>query len=105
VWFYELENDGYSLDDNRRKLKENPLPIAVEAFKTRTRNTPTERTTYFFVDINEIVETGYDLSYNRYKKIEYKEQNYQSPQDILDELFALENEIQNDMLELKNLIA
>src|SRR5688500_3406073 len=33
VWFYELKNDGYSLDDNRRKLAENPLPVAVDAYK------------------------------------------------------------------------
>lgn len=104
VWFYELKNDGYSLDDNRRKLAENPLPIAVEAFKNRATHTPNERTGHFYVPIAEIQENGLDLSYNRYKKFEYEEQTYEPPQKILEDLFQLEAEIQNDMLELKNLI-
>lgn len=104
VWFYALENDGYSLDDNRRKLAENPLPKAVDAYKTRATATPIERTNHFYVPIAEIRENGLDLSYNRYKKFEYEEQTYEPPQKILEALFALEAEIQNDMLELKNLI-
>lgn len=104
VWFYELQNDGYSLDDNRRKLKENPLPIAVDAYKNRFTSTPIGRTNHFFVPIAEIKDNGLDLSYNRYKKFEYEEQTYDPPHKILEELFLLENEIQLDMQELKNLI-
>ena len=104
VWFYELKNDGYSLDDNRRKLAENPLPIAVNAYKKRATDTPIERTNHFYIPIAEIEENGFDLSYNRYKKFEYEEQIYEHPQKILEALFLLEAEIQKDMQELKNLI-
>jgi len=104
VWFYELENDGYSLDDNRKKLSENPLPVAVDAFKNRTTQTPIERTTQFYVPIEEIIVNGLDLSFKRYKKFEYEEQIYESPQKILNELFQLEEDIQAEMQELKNLI-
>lgn len=104
VWFYELENDGYSLDDNRKKLSENPLPVAINAFKNRETKTPIERANQFFVPIAEVIENGLDLSFNRYKKFEYEEQNYDSPQRILNVLFQLEEEIQSDMQELKNLI-
>jgi len=104
VWFYELRNDGYSLDDNRKKLAENPLPIAVNAYKNRTTHTPIERNNHFYVSIAEIQESGLDLSYNRYKKFEYEEQNYEPPQKILETLFQLEEEIQKDMMELKKLI-
>lgn len=104
VWFYELKNDGYSLDDNRKKLAENPLPIAIEAYKNRFTNTQKERTAHFFVPLSEIQENGLDLTYNKYKKHEYEEQTYEPPQDILKSLFQLEDEISNDMEELKNLI-
>jgi type I restriction enzyme M protein len=104
VWFYELKNDGYSLDDNRRKLAENPLPIAIDAYKNRATHTPIERNNHFYVPIAEIQENGLDLSYNRYKKFEYEEQIYEPPQKILEALFQLEDEIQKDMQELKNLI-
>ncbi|MFN8844073.1 MAG: N-6 DNA methylase [Chryseotalea sp.] len=104
VWFYELKNDGYSLDDNRRKLAENPLPLAVNAYQNRAIETPIERTNHFSVPLAEIQENGLDLSYNRYKKFEYEEQSYEPPQKILEALFQLESEIQKDMQELKNLI-
>jgi type I restriction enzyme M protein len=104
VWFYELANDGYSLDDNRRKLAENPLPVAVEAYKTRATTTPEERKAHFFVPLAEIQANDLDLSYNRYRKFEYEEQTYQPPQEILKELFVLEDEIRIEMEELKNLI-
>ena len=104
VWFYELKNDGYSLDDNRKKLAENPLPIAIDAYKNRAIDTPIERTNHFYVPISEIQDNGLDLSYNRYKKFEYEEQTYEPPKKILEALFQLESEIQKDMQELKNLI-
>ncbi|WP_339881098.1 class I SAM-dependent DNA methyltransferase [uncultured Algoriphagus sp.] len=104
VWFYELKNDGYSLDDTRKKLAENPLPIAVDAYKKRTTQKPIERTNHFYVPLAEIQENGLDLSFNRYKKFEYEEQTYEPPQKILEALFVLEDEIQKDMQELKKLI-
>lgn len=104
VWFYELKNDGFSLDDNRRKLAENPLPIARDTYKERVNHTPIERTNYFYVGIDEIKDNGLDLSYNRYKHFEYEEQTYEPPQEILKALFQLEDEIRKDMDELSNLI-
>ncbi|MGF7081417.1 type I restriction-modification system subunit M [Mucilaginibacter sp. UYCu711] len=104
VWFYELKNDGYSLDDNRKKLSENPLPPAINAYKNRYTETPTERLDYFFVPLSEIQENGLDLTYNKYKKHQYEIQTYESPQDILKSLFQLEDELRKDMEELKNLI-
>lgn len=104
VWFYELKNDGYSLDDNRRKLAENPLPVALDAYKKRATDTPIERTNHFYVPIDEIQKNGLDLSYNRYKKFVYEELVYEPPQKILEALFILEDEIKKEMKELKNLI-
>lgn len=104
VWFYELKNDGYSLDKNRRKLAENPLPIAVKAFNEKVKKTPIDRKVYFYVPINEIQDNDLDLSYNRYREFVYEEQTYEPPRKILKSLFALEDEIQLDMQELKNLI-
>jgi type I restriction enzyme M protein len=104
VWFYELQNDGYSLDDNRKKLAENPLPIAIEAFKSRFTNTPIERIDHFFVPISEIRDKGLDLTFNNYKKYEYEESDYDPPQEILKSLILLEDEIRKDLDELKDLI-
>lgn len=104
VWFYSIENDGYSLDDNRRKLKENPLPEVKVAYEARNKAKYENRKNNFFVELKEIQENDLDLSYNRYKEYEYLEQKYDPPKEILGKLIVLEKEILEEMNELNGLI-
>ena len=104
VWFYELQSDGYSLDDNRRRLKDFPLPETKEAFDNRAKSKTKDRKSHFFVPIAEIQENDLDLSFNRYKEYEYVEQTYDPPKEILAKLMKLEKEILKDMEELNSLI-
>jgi len=105
VWFCELETDGYSLDDNRKKLNDNPLPRAVDAFDNKTNDKKKEeRIKHFWVPLNEIEKNDFDLSFNRYKDFDYEEQQYDPPQEILKAIIALEDDIRNDLQELKDLI-
>lgn len=104
VWFYELQSDGYSLDDNRRRLKDFPLPETKVAFDDRTKSKTNDRKSYFFVPIEEIKSNDLDLSFNRYKEYEYIEQAYESPKEVLAKLMKLEKEILKDMEELNSLI-
>jgi len=104
VWFYSIESDGYSLDDNRRKLKENPLPSVRDAYSEKEDITYIDRKNHFFVERQEIIDNDFDLSYNRYKEYEYVEQKYDPPKQILASLLELEEEIMNDLEELNGLI-
>lgn len=104
VWFYELKSDGYSLDDNRRRLKDSPLPIVKTEYEKRKQSKQKDRKSHFFVPIEEIQENALDLSYNRYKEYEYKEQKYDPPKEILAKLMSLEKEILSEMEELNGLI-
>lgn len=104
VWFYELQSDGYSLDDNRRRLKDFPLPETVREFEVRSKSKIKNRKSHFYVPISEIQNNDLDLSYNRYKEYVYVEQTYEPPKNILEKLISLENEIINDLEELNNLI-
>lgn len=104
VWFYELESDGYSLDDNRRRLKDFPLPETKLAFDKREKSKVKDRKTHFFVPLQEIQENDLDLSFNRYKEYVYEEQSYERPKDILVKLMTLEKEILKDIEELNSLI-
>jgi type I restriction enzyme M protein len=104
VWFYELQSDGYSLDDNRRRLKDFPLPETKAAFDNRAKSKTKDRKSHFFVPIAEIQENDLDLSFNRYKEYEYVEQTYEPPKEILAKLMKLEKEILKDMEELNSLI-
>jgi type I restriction enzyme M protein len=104
VWFYALENDGYTLDDNRKKLKENPLPNVKSEYNARKTAEYPDRKNHFFVDLAEIQKEGLDLSHNHYKDYEYTEQRYDPPKEILAKLMEMEKDILADMQELNDLI-
>lgn len=93
VWFYEMESDGYSLDDKRNKL-ETPgdLQDIVAKFNTRNPEIETDRKNPkgFFVPYDEIKDEKYDLSPSRYKEMVFEEIEYEKPSVILDRLIANE---------------
>ena len=96
VWFYEIKSDGYSLDANRKKLKENPLPILINKWNKREieRTLQEDRKLqYFRIPFDEIEKNKFELNLNRYKEFEYEAEEYRSPISILAELNELEEEI------------
>ncbi len=105
VWFYEMESDGYSLDDKRTKLEHTgDLQDIIKKFKNRDPKAKNDRKAKcFFVPKKEIVENGYDLSFNSYKEEVYEEIEYEEPKVILEKLEKIEIEIQNELKNIKSL--
>ena len=58
----------------------------------------------FFVPKSEIVENGYDLSINKYKKTEYVAVEYPSTTEILTDLHELEMQITAGLAELEGML-
>lgn len=105
VWFYDMEVDGYSLDDKRDPVEANDIPDILARWKARDPTKDTDRTAKaFFVPRAEIVANKYDLSINRYKEVKHEAAQYDPPLQILDELEALETEIQKDFRELREMV-
>ena len=107
VFFYDMQADGLSLDDKREEIKDNDIPDIVEKYnqwKKTGKGFKNKKAKAFVVDKNDIAANKYDLSINRYKKTEYEEVKYDSPHLILDQLEALENDIQKDLKELRALL-
>ena len=105
VWFYDMQADGRSLDDKRSPVQENDIPDIVARFKNLEAEQARERTEQsFFVPKEEIVENGYDLSINRYKKVEYVPVEYPPTEEILAELYKLKEEIDKAMVELGEML-
>ena len=105
VWFYDMQADGYSLDDKRDKVEENDIPDTIKQWQERDPNTHTDRKAKaFFVPAQEIRDNKYDLSINRYKEIEYEEVEYEPPKVILQKLRTLEDEIRADLDELERML-
>ena len=125
VWFYDMQADGWSLDDKRNPLlpiekigpvpkadlgegehEKNNLPDCLKRWAERKgsegERSKTEQS--FCVSKEEIKEQGYDLSLNRYKKIVYEEVEHRPPLEILAELRELESEISKGMDELEEML-
>jgi type I restriction enzyme M protein len=125
VWFYDVDADGWSLDDKRTALlpeeKLGPTPaVALSAEEHAKNNLPDvlarwssrekaererPRTAQSFcVPKADIVAQGYDLSLNRYKEVVHEEVAHRPPKEILAELAKLEEEIQKGMRELEGMV-
>jgi type I restriction enzyme M protein len=132
VWFYDVDADGWSLDDKRTPLlpdeKLGPAPrIALTADEHPKNNLPDllarwgtlksqisngksaekERTRIdksFLVPKKDIAAENYDLSVNRYKEVIHEEVAHRPPKEILKNLRQLETQIQTGMKELEEIL-
>ena len=105
VWYYDMQSDGFSLDDKRVPIDKNDIPDIVERFgklEQEQERARTERN--FFVPKAEIVENDYDLSINRYKKTEREEVAYDPPLVILERIEGINREIEEKVRELRGLL-
>ena len=105
VWFYDMKADGFSLDDKRAEVKDNDIPDIVARFHNREGEKARQRTEQsFLVPKEEIAQSGYDLSINKYKKVEYVPVEYPSTREILADLNELELEITKGLAELEEMV-
>ena len=105
VWFYDMQADGYSLDDKRTKIEDNDIEDIINRFSNLENETSRKRTEKsFLVSKEEIVENDYDLSINKYKEIEYEEIVYEKPEVIIGKIKELEKEITLGLEELEKLV-
>ncbi len=105
VWFYDMQADGFSLDDKRTPVTENDIPDIVARFRDLAGEKDRQRTgKSFLVPKAEIVKNGYDLSINKYKKTEYVPVEYPPTSQILAELRELEAEISKGLEELEGMV-
>jgi type I restriction enzyme M protein len=125
VWFYDVEADGFSLDDHRRalldtnKLGSNPksilnsaehqnnnLPDLLSRWKNREaserKRGKTEQS--FTISLKEIVANDYALNLNRYKEVKHIKVNHVSPKIIISELKTLQEEIQGELKQLEGML-
>jgi type I restriction enzyme M protein len=125
VWFYDMQADGWSLDDKRQPLlpedklgvepstalteadlTKNNLPDVLSRWQHRN-DTELERARTdqsFCIPKADIAAQGYDLSINRYKEVVHETVEYLPPKEILAKLSLLEDEIQAGMKALEEML-
>jgi type I restriction enzyme M protein len=106
VWFYDMQADGFSLDDKRTPQPDkSDLPDILVRWWNRKAEKKRKRTDRsFLVPKSEIAGNNYDLSINRYKEIEYEAVEHESPKQILKRLAKLEEEIVKGRMELEGML-
>jgi type I restriction enzyme M protein len=125
VWFYDMQADGWSLDDKRQPLlpeeklgatpaeklskddhAKNNLPDVLARWGKRNaaekKRARTEQS--FCVPKADIAANGYDLSINRYKEVVHEAVEHEPPLAILAKLGELEKEIQAGMKKLEGML-
>jgi len=119
VWFYEMQADGYSLDDKRSKLDGcGDLQDIVTRYHARSAKQDSDRAAQcFMVSYQDIKTEDFDLSLSRYKQELFEEIEYETPGVILDrlihdevgkldaeELAKLQGGIVGELLKLKRMV-
>jgi type I restriction enzyme M protein len=114
VWFYDVQADGYSLDDKRSPIEQNDLPDVMAQYAEYRKQRESHQPDYsqwsdkkekaFLVDKADIAVNKYDLSINRYKEVVYEVEVYEEPKVILGRLMELEKEIMAELGELEEML-
>ena len=100
-----MKADGFSLDDKRSEVTENDIPDIIERFHHLDQEASRKRTEQsFFVPKQEIADNDYDLSINKYKKVEYVPVEYPSTTELMADLHELEMEITAGLAELEGML-
>lgn len=105
VWFYDMQADGFSLDDKRSQISDNDIPDIIERFANRDKEIDRKRTEKsFMVPKQEIVDNEYDLSINKYKKVEYVAVEYPPTEEIMSNILELDAQATKELQELKAML-
>ena len=107
VWFYDIQADGFSLDDKRNPVDANDIPDVLARWRERNgselERARTEQS--FCVPKAEIAAQGYDLSLNRYKELVHDEVEHRPPMEIIADIEELEGDITARLAELKAMLS
>lgn len=105
ILFVELKNDGFSLTTQRKPIDGNEIPnLQNIILKYKNSNELVESNNIFLVNKKDILTDNFDLSINKYKKIEEQNIEYENPLDIYKRVLETENIISKKINELGELL-
>lgn len=101
VWFYDMKNDGYTLDDKRSLIDgKGDISDIIKQFKEKKQSQNS-----FNVSIDKITKNEFNLSLKSYKKILKDKNEYDDPLLILEKIFQLNKDLELDLKKVKSLIS
>ncbi|NPD31855.1 SAM-dependent DNA methyltransferase [Eggerthellaceae bacterium zg-997] len=106
VWLYNMEGDGFTLDDKRDPdAKRDDIPDILARWENLEGERDRERNRKsFLVPKAEIVGNDYDFSFNKYTATEYERVEYAPTSQILAELADLNRQMTDGLAELEAML-
>ena len=105
VWFYDMTNDGYTLDVKRTPIEGSDIPDIIKRFHNLEGERTRVRTDCsFMVPVDEIRANDYDLTINKYKERVKEVKEYRSTKEILAEIEETQKEMIEAFAELKRML-
>lgn len=109
VFFYDLQSDGYTLDDKRTQIGDGKgdLPDVLANYRQWCKgmvDLKDRNAKAFEVSVDDVRARNYDLSINRYAVKPHEAQITVDPRKILGDLVKLEADIQRELSELDGML-
>ena len=101
VWFFDVQADGFSLDDKRQPIAQNDLPDLLTAYARHRAGHRDEHPRVTRVPLADIRRHKYDLSLSRYRTVAHETVVHEKPAALLSQLLSLETSIAQTMRELQ----
>ncbi len=110
VWFYDLQADGFSLDDKRNPINDSDIGNVKQVYTNIVQNRaydtePQSWDKWFRVNKEEIKNNNYDLSISKYKKIEYTAVQYEKPEVLISQIREIEDQITKWLDQVEKMIS
>lgn len=100
VWFYEVENDGFSKGTKRKPIDKNDLPDLIEKWKTKKDSEKS-----WTVARKQIEENDFILSASTYKPgVGVDGEEHLDPKEILKEIENLDSDLEKQTKKIKQLL-
>ena len=106
VWLYNMEGDGFTLDDKRDPdEKHDDIPDILQRWDNLEAESDRSRTDKsFLVSRQEIVDSDYDFSFNKYTETVHERIEYPPTEEMLADLEEINANIAKGLSELKSML-
>lgn len=102
IWYYDLANDGFTLNDKRAIIEENDIPEILSIWKSdESVEIPNKS---FLVNISDILSNENILAINRYKTHTSQVIDHPDPRQTIHELEDKHSSLIEKIAELKKLL-
>lgn len=105
VWFYCMDNDGFTLNSKRDPIEGSNIPDIINRYKNLSEEFErTRKNQSFMVPVSEIRENDYNLTFNKYKAHEIVKKSFVPSIDIFKQIESNSNELSKQLSELKEIL-